>query len=246
MRLIFLGTGGYFPNDHRQTACLMIPELGIVLDAGSALFRVAGHLVTRQLDLFLSHAHMDHVIGLTQLHEIVQLDSIDRVTVHGDAVKLAAIEEHLFSEYLFPVQPTFELRPIAKSVALAGGGQLTHFPLVHPGGSLGYRLDWPDRTLAYVTDTTAGDPCGYEEHIRGVDVLVHECFLPDGSENWAKTTGHSTTSEVARLAKRAKVGRLILVHINPQAPGDEPVELDKARAIFGAIEVGRDQMEIEF
>ena len=103
MKLVLLGTTGYHPNDERQTACFMLPELGIVLDAGTAMYRVRDHLVTPELDIFLTHAHLDHVIGLTYLFDVVQGKDIRRVTVHGAPEKLAAVRTHLFAEPLFPV-----------------------------------------------------------------------------------------------------------------------------------------------
>ena len=50
MKLLRLGTAGYHPNERRQTACFMLPEEGIVLDAGTGFFRVRQHLATPTLD----------------------------------------------------------------------------------------------------------------------------------------------------------------------------------------------------
>ena len=69
--------------------------------------------------------------------------------------------------------------------------------------------------MAYVTDTTARDDADYIDKIRGVDLLIHECYFPDGWEDKAKLTGHSCISPVARVARAAGVGRMVLVHINP-------------------------------
>ena len=41
-----LGTNGAQPTDDAQTACYMIPELGIMLDAGSGLYRLPRYLET--------------------------------------------------------------------------------------------------------------------------------------------------------------------------------------------------------
>ena len=246
MKLVLLGTTGYHPNDRRQTACLMIPELGIVLDAGTGMFRVRDRLVTPHLDIFLTHAHLDHVIGLTFLFDVLYEKQVQRVTVHGEAEKLAAIQEHLLSPLLFPVLPPCDFRPLAPRVELPDGGWLTHFPLAHPGGSLGFRLDWPDRSLAYVTDTTAKPEAEYARHIAGVDLLVHECYFSDAHRDLAELTGHSCTTPVAELAKAAGVGRLVLVHINPLAVEKDPIGLAAARSIFPATEIGEDGLEIEF
>ena len=38
-----------------------------MLDAGTAAFRVKDYIRTNKLDVLLTHAHLDHVIGLTYL-----------------------------------------------------------------------------------------------------------------------------------------------------------------------------------
>ena len=249
MKLLFLGTAGYHPNERRQTTCLMLPEAGIVLDAGTGLFRIRDHLQTRTLDIFLSHAHLDHCFGLTVLLDALHEKDIQRVTVHGDAGKLAAIERHLFAPEIFPVAAPYTARPLEQHLQLAAGLRVTHFHLKHPGGSIGYRFDWEQSScsLAFVTDTTAaGEQSPYVEQIRGVDLLVHECNFRDGEESWAHRTGHSSLSPVARLAAAAGVKRLILMHFNPLETGDDPVGLTTARAIFPATELSHDGMSVEF
>lgn len=246
MKLILLGTTGYHPNDKRHTACFMIPEMGIILDAGTAMFRARKHLCTSELDIFLTHAHLDHVIGITYLFDVLRDKNVGRVTVHAAGDKLAAIDEHLFAKPLFPVKPPCEFRPLATEVALAGSGRLTHFPLQHPGGTLGFRLDWPGHSLAYVTDTTATSDANYLSAIAGVDLLLHECYFPDTMAEMAALTGHSTTTPVAQLAHNAHVGRLVLVHVNPLAEEKDPLKLNTARAIFPPTTLGEDLMEIDF
>ncbi len=252
MKLLFLGTAGYHPNERRQTTCLMLPEAGIVLDAGTGLFRIRNHLQTRTLDIFLSHAHLDHTFGLTVLLDALFEKNMQRVTVHGEAGKLAAIEQHLFAADIFPVAPPYVSRPIEQGLQLACGAVVTHFPLAHPGGSIGYRFDWPAgpqpaRSLAFVTDTTAaGKHSPYLEHVRGVDLLVHECNFRDGQETWAAKTGHSSTTPVARLAAAAEAKRLVLMHFNPQDESDDPIGLAAARAIFPATDVASDNLAIDF
>jgi len=247
MKLVLLGTTGYHPNDRRHTLCLMIPECGIVLDAGTAAYRIGRYLATRELDIFLTHAHLDHVVGLTYLLNVLRTPLLlDRVTIHAAAEYLAAIDEHLFSEQLFPKKLPCQWRPLAGAVPLAGGGRLTHFLLAHQGGSTGFRLDWPGHSMAYVTDTTARLGADYVRQIRGVDLLVHECYFSDANEDWARKTGHSVTTPVAQVARRAGVGRLVLVHLNPLSTDDDPIDLEAARAIFPAVELGEDLMEVEF
>src|SRR6266545_3789299 len=67
MKLVMLGTSGFHPTDEGQTACYMLPELGIMLDAGSGLYRASPYLQTASLDIYLTHAHSDHILGLDYL-----------------------------------------------------------------------------------------------------------------------------------------------------------------------------------
>jgi len=246
MKLLVLGTSGYHPNQRRHTACLMLPEAGIVLDAGSGFFRVRKHLQTPTLDILLTHAHLDHVAGLTFLLSTAHDKSLERITVHGDAAKLAAVRDHLLSELIFPAPLPCQWQPLPSEPFSLGGARVTHFPLIHPGGAVGYRLDWPDRSLAYVTDTTASPDADYVRHIRGVDLLVHECNFHDGQEEWALKTGHSSTTPVAQVAARAGAKRLVLVHFNALDESDDPIGLATARRIFAAIDLGYDGMAVDF
>jgi ribonuclease BN (tRNA processing enzyme) len=252
MKLVLLGTGGYFPTSQRHTACFMLPEIGVVLDAGSGMCRIGEYVQTERLDIFLTHAHLDHVAGLTYLVNVVSSKLLEGTTVHGEASKLAAVREHLFAEPIFPVAPPFRFAPLTGSCPLPGGGTLTHFPLKHPGGSLGFRLDWrgrgggPPGSLAYVTDTSAAADADYVDKIRGVDLLVHEAYFEDERDDLPAITGHSALPRVAEVAAAAEVGRLVLVHIDPQMRDDQAFDLSAARRIFQRIELGTDRMELEF
>jgi ribonuclease BN (tRNA processing enzyme) len=246
MKLVLLGTGGYFPTSQRHTACLMLPEVGVVLDAGSGMCRIAEYLETARLDIFLTHAHLDHVAGLTYLVNIVPPDVLRRTVVHGDEAKLAAVRDHLFAEPIFPVPPTFRFAPLVEACSLPEGGVLSRFPLRHPGGSLGFRLDWPRHSLAYVTDTTASMEADYIEKIRGVDLLVHEAYFAEDRDDLPAITGHSALRAVAEVAAAAEVGRLVLVHIDPQTDEETSFDLSAARRTFPRTELGIDRLELTF
>lgn len=246
MRIVLLGTAGYHPCERRHTPCMLIAECGVMLDAGTGVFRAGPYLQGQQLDIFLTHAHLDHVIGLTYLWSLLQVHRLERVRVHGMEEHLAAVEQHLFAEPLFPARPPCQFVPLRGEEPLPGSGRLTYFRVEHPGGAVGFRLDWPGHCLAYVTDTTASPEAAYLDRIRGVDLLLHECYLPDAQAQLACQTGHSHTSAVAELARRAGVGRLVLIHISPLAPDDDPIGIQTAQALFPQTILGKDRMEIDF
>jgi ribonuclease BN (tRNA processing enzyme) len=246
MHVVLLGSGGYIPTSKRHTACLLLPDIGVVLDAGTGMCQIGDLMQTEHLDVFLSHAHLDHVAGLTYLINVVPPEVVRNTTVRGEADKLAAVRDHLFAELIFPVAPSFRFEPLGGPFALPHGGALTHFKLKHPGGSIGFRLDWPGRSMAYVTDTVADTQAEYVKQVRGVDLLIHEAYFADEAGNLPAITGHSSLMAAVRVAASAGVGRLVLVHIDPRLEADAAFDMREARQVFNKCEVGFDGMELEF
>lgn len=268
MKMIVLGSNGYRPNDLGHTACYAIPELGLTLDAGTGMFRMAGYLQTNELDIYLTHSHPDHTWGLAYLEFVfwkrLVLDALD----HDPTPKMdpifaslansppkarvhAAQELHEDIRYLvrrFRDYQYIEFVPLQISEELAPGVRLTSFPVAHRKDELcfGFRLDHPGGSLAYVTDTYGEPGASYLEHIQGVDVLLHGCYMADQDAEIARAIGHSHITPVAQLAAQAQVGRLVLIHLSALRPESSEPELELARPIFPSTEVAYDLMEIEF
>jgi ribonuclease BN (tRNA processing enzyme) len=250
VKIILLGTGGYHPSEQRHTACLLVPEWGLMFDAGTATFRVAPRLATRELDIFLTHAHLDHIVGLTYLLAPLVLKEVDAVRVHAAPAVLEAVRTHLFADPVFPVLPEFDFQPLeGSSFPLRDGVVIRWQPLAsHPGASMAYRVDWAREdgspgSMAYVTDTTVDG--SYGEFIRGVDLLIHECYFADDASGWAAKTGHSHTGQVLSLAREAGVKKLVLTHVDPRQTCDDPVSLATFRHLFPNTVIATDGMEIE-
>jgi ribonuclease Z len=245
MQVHFLGTGGFHANARRQTAGVLLPEIGLLFDAGSGLFRLPARLQTDELTVLLSHAHLDHIVGLPSLLVPLLTGRLQRCCVYAAPAVLQAVQEHLFAAPVFPVMPPrLEWRPLPDQLTI-GDCQLSWTTLVHPGGSLGFRLNRANgRSLAYITDTTVDG--SYSAFVHGVDVLIHECYFPDRDAALAVQTGHSHTSQVAHLARQAQVQHLWLTHIDPQQPGDDPIELSTARQIFPRVSLAEDELSFDW
>lgn len=226
MKITFLGTAGYHPTRRRHTSCIILPEVGVVLDAGTGMYRLNERIETDSLDIYLSHAHLDHVVGLTYLVELLLLKPDLTIRVHGDAACLGTVKTHLFAKALFPVLPDVQWCVYSSDLERTPrDGTLNTFALTHPGGSVGMRFDWPDLSLAYVTDTTATPTASYLQQIEQVDLLIHEANFPPGYEQQAELTGHSCLDQVIEVAQAVECKRLVLVHSDPHLGRDADFDL---------------------
>jgi ribonuclease BN (tRNA processing enzyme) len=260
MKLVLLGTGGFLPTDAAQTACYFLPEVGVMLDAGSGLYRLPNYLRGRELDIYLSHAHGDHTSGLIYLfashfkadwlastqalgeENIAGFmrranESLPQTRIHADEETLAAVRPQYS-------QLPYDWQPLHEQESLPGGGTLTHFMM--EGGTVGYRLDWVGHSLAYITDVIARPNSAYIEKIKGVDLLLHDCNGPDHSSALMERVGHSHLSAVLEVAACAQVKRLILIHSNPIEALDYSADFESVRSLFPSAEIGQDGMEIDF
>ena len=232
MKLHCLGTAGYHPSATRHTSCYFIPEISLLLDAGSGVFRLGDLIHQEEISILLSHAHLDHVFGLTFFLDFVATTPLRKIHVYGERAKLEAVQTHLFHELLFPVLPPIDWHPVEDlgPEFLLNGAKCRWFLLDHPGGSVGYRIDWQGLSFAYITDTTASPQSAYWSEIQGVDWLIHECNFSDEWVDLAIKTGHSWTSAVLESVANAGISRLILAHINPLAGERDPLDLARATA----------------
>lgn len=256
MKIIFLGTAGYHPSDTRHTVSIIIPEMGFVLDAGTGFFRARDFIETEHLDIFLSHAHLDHLQGITYLIDVLWKKDVpkENVTIWGKADHLDYLIDHIFGSPGFPVEfedRGWQARPVSETFTVRDV-QVKTKVLPHPGLSIGYRFTFPDgKVLAYIMDTTTSG--AQLSLMQNADLCIHECNFPDTlaslqepTEEWAEKTGHSTTSRVNELALEAHVKRLAVIHFNPLDPREDPTDQANARVKFPNVIVARDMMEIEF
>jgi ribonuclease Z len=227
------------------------------------LYRLPAYLQSAPLDIFLSHAHGDHTSGLVYLFASYFKwlagrageplgDENVRAIVQGANEALHGTRIHATPAAIREVEPQYPLHgfnwlPLQNPEALPAGGALTYFPLDHGATEcVGYRLDWPGHSLAYVTDTIARPDSAYIQKIRGVDLLLHESNNPNRLAGMAENIHHSYPDSAARIAAAAGVKRLILIHKSPIESLDIHPDLAAARRIFPNTEIGEDRMELEF
>ncbi len=199
--------------------------------------------------MLLSHAHLDHTIGLTFLLDVLFQRPVERLRIWGESEKIAAVRDHLFHELIFPAPINAEWIAIEDQREFEiGDTKIAWRRQQHPGGSVAYRLDWPGgKRLVYATDTTGDTSDEQTQWSRDADLLMHECYFRDDDEQWARKTGHSWSSRVAEVAAASNPKKLLLTHINPLEMSDDPVDIESIRAkVDSEVFLATDGMTLDF
>jgi ribonuclease Z len=98
------------------------------------------------------------------------------------------------------------------------------------------------RKIVYSGDTRPFD--GLVKLAKNADLLIHDATLDDSLAERANEEGHSTPSQAAETALKAKAKRLVLNHISARYR-DPEILLEQAREIFPDTVVAEDFMHIE-
>lgn len=250
-----------------DTAYLVDFGPGVVRRASAAAASrgIAALQPTRLRVAFVTHLHSDHTVGYPDL--IFTPWTLGRrvaLEVYGPK-GLKAMTEHLLEAYKVDIDT--RTNPEGNQRTFAGGHRVnayevgagpvykdanvtvTAFGTKHAMDSYGYRFDTPDRSIVVSGDTNPTqatiDAC------RGCDVLIHEAHTaawlaqrpeaggaPPGTFRRFSENYHTTTEQLAALARQAKPKLLILYHYNSVSP--EELQADMMRMYAGHFVIGRD------
>jgi phosphoribosyl 1,2-cyclic phosphodiesterase len=224
----------------------------LIFDAGSGAaglgLRLLGEGIT-DFDLFFSHCHLDHIIGLPFVKPFYDPAVTARIYAghFEDATTCRQMIERFMSPPFFPVTPkqfhaAVELRDFRPPDKLSphSGISISTVRLNHPNGCVGYRVDFAGRAACYVTDTEH-TPGELDEDlvaaIRNADILIYDCMFTDAEFNGCVGWGHSTWEHGVRLCEAAGVKRLVIFHHRPgRDDGDlRRIEADAQARFPGAV-----------
>jgi ribonuclease BN (tRNA processing enzyme) len=238
-----LGSGGFMPTGERETCCALLRDgsEALVIDAGTGIRRLVTDPAlldgVERLHVLLTHFHLDHVIGLFYLAELAR-----PIEIWGAGERLEGIATDELVQRLLapPFAPPSIRDAVARARELPADGRLGSFDVasrvqrIHSNPTLAVRVGG----MVWCTDT--GYDAGNVEFARDASVLFHDAFR--AGETGAEG-GHTRAANAGRLAAAAGVGRLVLIHLSPDA--DEEALLSEARSQFEATVVGRDGLSLE-
>jgi ribonuclease BN (tRNA processing enzyme) len=100
----------------------------------------------------------------------------------------------------------------------------------------------PGRKIVYTGDTRPIK--SLVELAANADLLIYDAMYDDELRKLARENGHSTASQAAKTAKKAKVKWLVLTHISTRYRTFDTL-LEQARKIFSCVDIAEDLMQID-
>ena len=245
MKITFLGTNGWFSTKTGDTPCILVDteKYYIVFDAGEGIYKLDNYINDgKPVYLFLSHFHLDHIFGLHVLAKFDLKQGIDIYGQPGTQQNLTKLIGHPFTV------PPSELRTKIKFHDLEEGAhqvpfQVTCRYLLHADPCFGYRIEIDGKTIVYCTDTGI---CENDLLLsQDADILIHECAAKSGQKVlWP----HTDPTQAAKLAAKANVKKLVLVHFDASiytTISDRKLAEREARGIFKKTVAAKDGMVLE-
>lgn len=235
----FWGTRGSLPvagPDYARfggnTACVEMRCGGHVLffDAGSGIRAAGMELLgssVRKVDLFFTHSHYDHIVGMPFFKPIYD-GRFDLAAWSGHLAGKMTTGEML-SEFMrppwFPVELSICRASLVARDFKAGDVLKPHRGITihtgslnHPGGCVGYRVEYGGRIVCMISDT---------EHVEGeldptvlalirdADLVIYDCTYTDEEMPRFRGFGHSTWQQGVKLCEAAGARGLAIYHHDP-------------------------------
>ncbi len=214
-------------------------------------------------NLFLTHLHSDHVVGIPDLWLHGRLSG----PYGGRKVPFRVwgptgtkeMMSYLEKAYEFDIRirvrnpkPGFHAEDIDEGVVYEKNGvKVTAFAVDHgtTKPAFGYRIDYAGRSVVISGDTTLSE--NLIRFSQGADVLVHEVaaydpeLLRTDEAVRRRSGGHTTPEQAGEVFARVKPKLAVYYHIDFQRATVKDL-IDRTRKTYsGPLEVGEDLMVIE-
>lgn len=243
----FWGVRGSIPTPGKETvryggntSCVEMYVGGkrLIFDGGTGLRVLGKHLLAQmpvEAYMFFTHSHWDHIQGFPFF--VPAFIPGNCFHIHGAIAPNGANIKARLSDQMhhpnFPV-PLVAMRSDLRFYDITPGEvfkiddiEIETAPLNHPNEAIGYRVSWGGHTAVYCTDTEHFAD-RLDENVlhlaQNADIFIYDATYSDEEYSDPKSPkigwGHSTWQEAVKLAKAAKVDKLVIFHHDPAHDDD--------------------------
>ncbi len=263
MRLVMLGTGHAVVTRCYNT-CFVVEDRGrhLLVDGGGGgmlltRLRQAGLAATDMREIFVTHKHMDHLLGILWMLRVLshaalagRLDGAVRLFSHAEVTDLL---DDMARRLLQPEEYAVIGRQIELVTVKDGeAGELLGHPVTFfdigstKDTQYGFAMEYAGgRRLVCLGD----EPCHAEgeRYARGCDWLLHEafCLQADAARFRPYEKHHSTARDACALAARLGVKHVVLYHTEDEhLDSRRETYTAEGRDVFGGDILVPDDLEV--
>ncbi|MEA3306477.1 MAG: response regulator, partial [Elusimicrobiota bacterium] len=228
------------PNLHskygRQTSCISLEtkEHIFIFDAGTGIVELGEEIMAKknyykEIWLFLTHFHLDHIIGLGNFKPIQDPNFIIHLVGANDPEKsLREMAQQAFYSSFSLAESTPKAKidlyeVLEDNYELVPGVKVKTMYSNHPTNTLVYSFETMGKKIIYAPDSEIwGDATAFQDYdekfglfCEDCDILIHDTNYDDKDYETYKKRGHSGLSIVVDFAaEKAKAKELIFFHLN--------------------------------
>jgi phosphoribosyl 1,2-cyclic phosphodiesterase len=224
-----------------------------VLDAGTGIRDLGNDLQergARRIHLLLTHLHLDHLEGLRFFAPLFDEDV--KIDVWGPRSPTQTLRERIrrsFSPPLFPIDLSeipakLSFNDVPGKPWSVEGAKLASGLVMHPGPTVGYRIEADASSVAYLPDHEPALTGEFEKRsldwisggsiAKDVDLLLHDSQYFDEEYENHVGWGHSSVDTAVAYAHAVGARRLVLFHHDPRHPDGTLEELQVEAASLTA------------
>jgi ribonuclease BN (tRNA processing enzyme) len=236
MKLTILGCSGGIGSG-RHTTCFQVDD-DILIDAGTGITTLSFEQLLAIDHVFITHSHLDHVLGLPLLLDAVGEKRSTPVVVHALPEVLDILAMDLFNWRLWPDfreipsvdAPWLRFEPMVMGAAVTlGERSFIPLPVQHVVPACGFQIRTPVGSLVFSGDTSRS--AAFVAALNAIPDLHHliiETSFENALADIAQDSQHhwpdSLAAELGKLSVRPEVW---ITHLKP---GNEAAIMGELRA----------------